>query len=281
MPGAAPVRAMHRHVEHVMGTAVSFALSAGELAVDETEAAVAAACADLRAVDERFSTWKAASELSQLRRGEIRVEQVSGEMHEIIDRCVHALKVSGGYFDAWSQPGGFDPTGIVKGWAGDRALAMLRAAGVPGAMVNAGGDIAAYGTTPEGAPWRIGVRDPFAIDQMRAVVEIDGAVATSGDYERGEHINNPRARATQVTDTTPTKLASATQVTGAMPTKLASATVTGPELALADAMATAVFAGGASMLARIEALEGHEAFVIDVHGMGYATPGFRFAPTAR
>jgi hypothetical protein len=59
--------------------------------------------------------------------------------------CARAEELTGGWFDAWAMPGGVDPTGLLKGWAAQRAADTLRAAGPPAAMDNAAGDIASDG----------------------------------------------------------------------------------------------------------------------------------------
>ncbi|HKJ00293.1 MAG TPA: FAD:protein FMN transferase [bacterium] len=77
-----------------------------------------------------------------------------------------------------------DLGGIAKGYGVDRAIEVLRAAGVEHALVEAGGDLRALGPRPDGTPWRIGVRHPRRPGQVLAVLPLrDGAVATSGDYE--------------------------------------------------------------------------------------------------
>jgi thiamine biosynthesis lipoprotein len=74
---------------------------------------------------------------------------------------------------------------IAKGYGIDRATDALRARGVRHAIVTVGGDLFALGGSPEGGPWRVGIRsphDPHALAGSLAVR--DRAVATSGDYER-------------------------------------------------------------------------------------------------
>ena len=78
-----------------------------------------------------------------------------------------------------------DLGGIAKGHGVDRAVAALREWGVTSGMVNVGGDLYALGESPEGDPWRVGVRDPSRPDGVSTTFEVvDRAVATSGDYER-------------------------------------------------------------------------------------------------
>lgn len=89
---------------------------------------------------------------------------------------------------------------IAKGYAVDRAVDALRRHGITQALVNAGGDLYALGSAPNGEPWRIGVRDP---NDARAIAEelrvSDGAVGTSGTYmqffryrgQRYHHLMDP------------------------------------------------------------------------------------------
>ncbi len=83
--------------------------------------------------------------------------------------------------------------GIGKEYAADRAATICREHGIAHGLVNFGGDVRAFGGQPEGVPWRIGVRDPRSEDEAIALVEItDGAVATSGDYERYIEVDGRR-----------------------------------------------------------------------------------------
>ena len=75
--------------------------------------------------------------------------------------------------------------GIGKGYAIDRAVAILRTRGIRDFLIQSGGDIYAGGMN-DGRPWRLGIQDPRgAENQLFAQIEIsDGALSTSGDYER-------------------------------------------------------------------------------------------------
>ncbi len=78
-----------------------------------------------------------------------------------------------------------DLGGIAKGYAVDRGAALLKQAGVAGAIINAGGDIRVLGERPGGGPWRIGIQHPRDPEALLTKVEVTGtAVVTSGDYER-------------------------------------------------------------------------------------------------
>jgi FAD:protein FMN transferase len=75
--------------------------------------------------------------------------------------------------------------GIAKEYAADRAAKVCRLAEANHGLVNLGGDIAIVGPHPDGAPWRIGIRDPAGGQEPVATLFVpDGGVATSGDYER-------------------------------------------------------------------------------------------------
>lgn len=75
--------------------------------------------------------------------------------------------------------------GIGKEYAADRAAEICREHGIAHGLINLGGDVRAIGTRADGTPWRVGIRHPRRNDASIATVElIDGAVATSGDYQR-------------------------------------------------------------------------------------------------
>lgn len=255
--GPAPDRgAVITHAETVMGTMVSFTAVPGDVPEPTARAAIRAACAVLHAADATFSTWKPESPLSRLRRGDISTRQAPAEITEVLSLCQAAKDASHGWFDPWALPGGVDPTGLVKGWAVERALAVLRRAGLPAALVNGGGDIACYGAPAPGRRWRAGIQHPWRRDALACVVDIESAVATSGTYERGAHLIDPG--------------------TGQPSARAMSATVTGPRLALADALATAVAAGGDAALAAVTGLAGYEGYLIRPDGSETDTGGMMF-----
>lgn len=75
--------------------------------------------------------------------------------------------------------------GFGKEYAADRAAAVLAAHGVAHGFVNLGGDVRAAGAKRDGTPWRVGIQHPRAFDRVLARISLaDGALATSGDYER-------------------------------------------------------------------------------------------------
>ena len=141
--------------------------------------------------------------------------------------CEDLRALSNGAFNAWRarRDGRLDPSGVVKGWAVDRAATILESAGARDFAINAGGDVLARGVPEPGRKWRVGIQHPLEREAVATVIDIsDLAVATSGRYERGEHILNARTR----------------EVAG----DLLSLTVVGPSMTKADAYATAAFAMG-------------------------------------
>ncbi|MGI8622201.1 MAG: FAD:protein FMN transferase, partial [Solirubrobacteraceae bacterium] len=215
---------MIRHAEEVMGTVVSFVLRLDGLTEAAGREALDRACTTLHRADALFSTYRPDSPMSRLRRGEITVQDAPADLQDVLELCRTARRASGGWFDPWALPGGVDPTGLVKGWAAARALEDLRAAGVPAAMVNAAGDAAVFGLPDSDRSWRVGITDPLRPGALAWTTDVGAAIATSGTGERGAHILDPYA--------------------GGPSRAVLSATVTGPERARADALATAVAAGG-------------------------------------
>jgi thiamine biosynthesis lipoprotein len=214
-----------------------------------------------RLVDERFSTYKPDSEISRLNRDELTIREVSDDVRAVLQRCEELRVETDGFFDVRAASrDAVDPSGLVKGWSVDRAGALLDAAGATHFAVNAGGDVLLRGGALPRESWRLGIQHPRERQGLAAVVEGRVlAVATSGAYERGDHVLDP--------------------LTGAAPTGVLSVTVTGPELATADAYATAAFARGENAAAWASELpaRGYEALTLVADGRYTATAGFPFA----
>jgi thiamine biosynthesis lipoprotein len=78
-----------------------------------------------------------------------------------------------------------DLGGIGKGYAADRITGIFRAHGITSAYTNFGGNVAALGNRPDGAPWRVGIRHPRKSGELIGAVSVsDKSVVTSGDYQR-------------------------------------------------------------------------------------------------
>lgn len=222
-------------------------------------------------VDALFSTWRDDSDVVRLGRGTLALDDTSTEVRTVLALCERVRDDTGGAFDvrAGAHPDAppgpgrapIDPSGLVKGWAVQRAGELLEHVGSHRFCINAGGDVLVRGTREDGAPWRVGIQHPWERDRLAAVLAAcDVAVATSGRYERGDHVLDPR--------------------TGRPVTGLASATVVGADLALADAYATALMVMGRRGLEWITSRDGYEAMVVTDDGRVVSTAGFaRFRVT--
>jgi len=230
-------------VEQIMGMPIVVESS------DASEETVARVFDWFRWVDETFSTYKDESEVSCIARGELAVEDAHPHVREVLERCEELRGETDGYFDAHAS-GELDPSGLVKGWSVDRAAEILEDAGAQDFAVNVAGDMRVRGRA-----WRVGIEHPLDRKAVAAVVESDDlAIATSGAYLRGNHVLNPHTRRP--------------------PEGVLSVTVTGPDLATADAYATAAFAMGKRGPHWTARLRGYEAMTILSEYTVLTTPKF-------
>jgi len=206
-------------------------------------------------IDQKFSTYKQDSEISQINRRELSVEESSLDMQTIFGLSEQTRLETNGFFNIQHNDL-YDPSGIVKGWSIYNAAQIIRQKGLMNYYVEAGGDIQISGTNGEEKDWRIGIRNPFNLNEIVKVLSItDHGVATSGTYVRGQHIYNPLDEDQLVTD-------------------VLSLTVIGPDIYEADRFATAAFAMGESGIHFIESLEDFEGYMIDKNKQATFTTGF-------
>ncbi|MFJ9419760.1 FAD:protein FMN transferase [Streptomyces sp. NPDC101227] len=241
-----------RHVEHAMGTVFSFDIR------DPHTAAVPSALNDavawLHHVDRVFSTYRPDSAISQLARGDRTLDDCPPEVREVLGLCAQAGRTTDGWFSP-TPDGTLDPSGLVKGWAVERAWQILHDAGAPNICVNGGGDLQLSGESAPGVPWCIGIAHPLRPGELCTVVTgRDLAIATSGTAERGAHILDPH--------------------TGTPADGPASLTVVGRRLTLTDAYATAACAMGRKARKWLEHLDGYEGFAVTRHGRSWWTSKF-------
>jgi thiamine biosynthesis lipoprotein len=219
-------------------------------------------------VDAAFSTYRSDSEISRFNRGELARQRLHADVEEVLDRCERLKRETGGYFDVAAPyrdgsapaagcggPGSIDPSGLVKGWAIAGAAKQLRDAGAVSFSVNAGGDALLCGHPDGEDRWRVGIQHPRSAGEMAMTLGLrDMAIATSGTYARGAHIIDPIGRTA--------------------PSGLLSVTIVGPDIATADAYATAAFAMGATRAAHFCAgLDGYDAILIRDDDTVITTPG--------
>lgn len=240
--------------EPVMGTFVSVDVRG----TVERPAVVDAALTWLHEVDARFSTYREDSEISLLDRGELRLAEAHPDVQWVLDRCLELRRETGGAFDVRAA-GRLDPSALVKGWAVQRAADRIEGAGITDFCISCGGDLVVRGGALPLDTWRVGIQHPEDPDAVAVTVEGRRlAVATSGQYARGEHIAVPRS--------------------GEAPRGVRSVTVTGPDLGTADAYATAAFALGADGPAWTLTLPaGYAALTVLAQDTVLMTPGFPVA----
>jgi thiamine biosynthesis lipoprotein len=247
-------------VEQVMGLPVSIHVRGGDPSHPHVERVVAAAFADLRHADLVFSPYRDDSALSRWDRGELALGDADPALAEVIALVDEARARTGGWFDPRGLPDPrtgaprFDPSGLVKGWAVERAAGHLGTLDGAGWCLNAGGDILLHAPDDQ-APWRVGIEDPDDPRRVaRVVTRRGGAVATSGNTHRGAHIVDPR--------------------TGRPATKVRAVTVIGPELLWADVYATAAAAHGPWAIDWLDRLDGYEALLVTGSGLQRVTDGW-------
>ena len=141
-----------------------------------------------------------------------------------------------------------DLGGIAKGFGIDQAVEAMAEAGCAGGIVDVGGDLRVFGDKPDGTPWALAVRDPFGPGMIGIVHLEEGALCTSGNYERFSIIDGQRyshiidPRTGRPTDTNP------------------SVSVIAPTAAVADAWATALSVLGPEGLALLP--DGVDAMIV-------------------
>jgi thiamine biosynthesis lipoprotein len=236
-----------RYVEHLMGMPISLALRGRHHADDRARRAWTSVIAELREVDLVFSTYREDSFVSRLGRHEITVADCPEEVAEVLELGLLARLQSNGAFDVRRRTADgtvvLDPSGVVKGWAVERASAHLRTLGETDFCLSAGGDMVCHTADPDGTPWRVGIEDPFDPSRVLAVVPVGrGAVATSGTAHRGAHLVDAR--------------------TGAAPQQVASVTVVAPSLTWADIDATAAYALDGDAASWLRARAGRTGLVV-------------------
>jgi thiamine biosynthesis lipoprotein len=206
-------------------------------------------------IDDKFSTYRANSEISRINNHELGLDEASEDMKTVFDLAEQTRLATDGFFDIMHH-GNYDPSGLVKGWAIYNASEILRRKGMENFYVDAGGDIQAAGKNKDGQNWRVGIRNPFDAGQIVKVLSVSNCgVATSGTYIRGQHIYNPKNEELPITD-------------------ILSLTVIGPDIFEADRFATAAFAMGIEGINFIERLPGLQGYMIDKNKCATFTTGF-------
>jgi thiamine biosynthesis lipoprotein len=209
---------------------------------------------ELKLVDQQFSPFKKNSELSLFNAGLIPPDHLSIGMKAVMKACLEAEVMTDGYFSA-RYAKKFDPTGYVKGWAVAESSRKLEERGIGTFSLSAGGDV--HTKSDSAKVCQIGIQDPR--DKKSIIGKISGknlAIATSGNYERGNHIINPKS--------------------GKPAHELLSLTVVGPNIIKADILATAAYAMGAEGLKFIDDKQpDYEVLAVDSKGTVMLSGGMR------
>jgi len=229
-----------RHTEFCMGTVFRF-VGRTDLPEAIVSDAITKAVAVLHEADEIFSLYKESSPLSKLARGECSVSDCPPIVSDIWDECDGWSKITSGWFDAFTPQHTFDPSGLVKTWAAEKAAQVLEGSGITDFAMNAGGDIRLSKEIQSGVPLQIAISKPITIANPAAgvltIVNLNNtifrAVATSGTAERGEHIWNPKVGHSWANGST-------------------QVTVIAQDIVTADVWATALFASGDEALTLVE-----------------------------
>jgi thiamine biosynthesis lipoprotein len=230
-----------------MGMPISLALRGPHAEDRYGEAAWSRALAVLHEADRVFSTYRDDSWVSRLGRGEVAVTDCPPEVAEVLALGEVARVQSGGAFDV-RRPDAqgrrvLDPSGVVKGWAVQRAARAFTALADTDFCLSAGGDMVCRVAGADSPPWRVGIEDPHDPTRVVAVVPLrNGALATSALTHRGPHIVDAR--------------------TGDVPVGPASVTVVADDLTWADIDATAAFAHGPDALSWVRSRPGRRGVVV-------------------
>lgn len=220
---------IHRRIAHLMGMPISLALRGRHASSVAGDKAWQAVINELRQVDVVFSGYRSDSIINRLDRGELTIAECPAEVAEVIELGREAERVSDGAFSIrLPTPDGrrrLDPSGVVKGWAAQRASQLLAGLDDTDFCLSAGGDIVCHTADADRAAWRVGIDHPLDPTTFIAVVPLrSGGVATSGTAHRGGHLVDPR--------------------TGRQPSGVASVTVIAASLTWADIDATAAYVQG-------------------------------------
>jgi thiamine biosynthesis lipoprotein len=216
---------------------------------------IAAVATWLDHVEHHYSPYLETSDVSRWNAGTIGRDEIGEEFAAILRMCEQTKAETGGYFDAMRN-GRLDPSGLVKGWAIERAADLLTARGFANFFVDAGGDVQTAGLNGDRQPWRVGIRNPFRRDEVVRVLAIsDRGVATSGTAVRGRHIYDPFRPDVLETD-------------------IVSLTVVASTIYEADRMATAAFAMGREGLSFLATRPDLDAYAIMTDGTATYTQGF-------
>lgn len=207
-------------------------------------------------IDDTFSYFKPTSQLSAINRGELKLKDATSEMIEVFALCAKTKEETDGFFDIKQPDGTYNPSGLVKGLAVHRGAQILKKRGYKNYCVEIAGDMEVSGHNGDGTDWVIGIQNPFNLAEIiKRVAITDKGIATSGIYQRGNHIYNPKNWTDKIE-------------------KIVGLTVIGPNVYEADRLATACYAMGEEGIYFLEYIDGVEGYLVGSNGMAMMTTGF-------
>lgn len=296
------------YTQELMGTVVQLTLMEGDEA--RFDEAAEAAFAEIKRLEEIFSSYKEGSDVSRINRAAGKgLVEVDPELITVLRKALLVSNLTDGAFDptvgalgkAWGPSGekGEVPTeaeikkllpyvdyrnivvdeqasraelkkegtainlgGVAKGYIVERAALAMEKKGVSRAIIHAGGDMTVF-QRAEKEPFKIGIKHPREKKLLGEAYVYNGAVATSGDYERFfmkdgvryHHILDPK--------------------TGFPAKGTQSVTLIAKDPATADALSTAIFVLGPEKgMALIEELEEVEGVIVGADGRVHVSKGF-------
>ncbi|OGC21359.1 hypothetical protein A2291_07670 [candidate division WOR-1 bacterium RIFOXYB2_FULL_42_35] len=210
---------------------------------------------EIRRLDNLFNKFSPDSEITKLNRGE--KINLSEDTVQCLKLAEEMKRLTNGAFDVGLGAGTglrLDLGGIAKGYAVEKARHLLLKSGAKSGIIDMRSSIAVFGRRS----WKIGIQHPREKDKLLGIVELQEgqALSTSGDYERGQHIVDPRTHKSA--------------------RKCQSVTLVGTNAAQLDALSTAVFVlGSVKGLQLLEGLVEVEGLVVDAEGKISRTRGFK------
>nr|WP_283163260.1 FAD:protein FMN transferase [Sporolactobacillus mangiferae] len=173
-----------------------------------------------------------AMELRGFNRNYLHGQSISSSFADSADVDYHDIELIGDRYIYLKRALVIDLNAVVKGMAVDLTANAMKQAGLANFLINAGGDIYVSGNNDQKEPWRIGIRDPFHREQCVGIVCMrQGAICTSGNYERRMHPNSEESHLFKPN-------------THQSPRGLSSCTVVAPFAMLADAFSTTAYVLG-------------------------------------
>lgn len=187
------IKIINRTVEAMtLPFTISLATAQASQLEEELERLSSAILTELERLEEKFSAFRPSSLVCRFQDGD-RSVLFDQEFQEVFALAEMARQETDGAFDPYYK-GGYDPTGLVKGWVIEeifktKLLPYLQHPDVEAVCLNGGGDMQFATKDTSDFVWKIGIENPENLQEILAVFTAkNGAIATSGYSKRGQHI---------------------------------------------------------------------------------------------